>query len=235
MTVGAVGQRRVAAKGAAEQVGEAVVAAAKGQAKEGYGVVSHGGEVTRNGLGLTRSSRPGTGGRRRPSHRRPASKTRPPLPPQRLRQARARVRCGRTPPRPRRPAHPRSPGFVPLAAARRGSRPRSPQGPPAQSPTRPPRAAVPVPSGGSSSRPCLDDPIPRGGPRAPPRDPCVRSAPGCATVGAGSATGRQSPPATARPSARTAPPPIPRRLSLIHISEPTRRTPISYAVFCLKK
>ena len=24
-----------------------------------------------------------------------------------------------------------------------------------------------------------------------------------------------------------------RRLSLIHISEPTRRTPISYAVFCL--
>ena len=24
-------------------------------------------------------------------------------------------------------------------------------------------------------------------------------------------------------------------LSLIHISEPTRRTPISYAVFCLKK
>src|SRR5665647_1083809 len=26
-----------------------------------------------------------------------------------------------------------------------------------------------------------------------------------------------------------------RRLSLIHISEPTRRTPISYAVFCLKK
>src|SRR5664279_1350487 len=27
----------------------------------------------------------------------------------------------------------------------------------------------------------------------------------------------------------------PERLSLIHISEPTRRTPISYAVFCLKK
>src|SRR5665647_3772442 len=27
----------------------------------------------------------------------------------------------------------------------------------------------------------------------------------------------------------------PRDLSLIHISEPTRRTPISYAVFCLKK
>src|SRR5665647_711735 len=26
-----------------------------------------------------------------------------------------------------------------------------------------------------------------------------------------------------------------RDLSLIHISEPTRRTPISYAVFCLKK
>src|SRR5680860_1820764 len=26
-----------------------------------------------------------------------------------------------------------------------------------------------------------------------------------------------------------------RYLSLIHISEPTRRTPISYAVFCLKK
>src|SRR5680860_1751970 len=26
-----------------------------------------------------------------------------------------------------------------------------------------------------------------------------------------------------------------KRLSLIHISEPTRRTPISYAVFCLKK
>ena len=26
-----------------------------------------------------------------------------------------------------------------------------------------------------------------------------------------------------------------RSLSLIHISEPTRRTPISYAVFCLKK
>src|SRR5680860_1803138 len=28
---------------------------------------------------------------------------------------------------------------------------------------------------------------------------------------------------------------IPQPLSLIHISEPTRRTPISYAVFCLKK
>ena len=28
---------------------------------------------------------------------------------------------------------------------------------------------------------------------------------------------------------------IPHILSLIHISEPTRRTPISYAVFCLKK
>src|SRR5664279_6112273 len=27
----------------------------------------------------------------------------------------------------------------------------------------------------------------------------------------------------------------PYNLSLIHISEPTRRTPISYAVFCLKK
>ena len=27
----------------------------------------------------------------------------------------------------------------------------------------------------------------------------------------------------------------PKTLSLIHISEPTRRTPISYAVFCLKK
>src|SRR5664279_5813586 len=27
----------------------------------------------------------------------------------------------------------------------------------------------------------------------------------------------------------------PSDLSLIHISEPTRRTPISYAVFCLKK
>ena len=26
-----------------------------------------------------------------------------------------------------------------------------------------------------------------------------------------------------------------KNLSLIHISEPTRRTPISYAVFCLKK
>ena len=26
-----------------------------------------------------------------------------------------------------------------------------------------------------------------------------------------------------------------KKLSLIHISEPTRRTPISYAVFCLKK
>src|SRR5665647_2591054 len=26
-----------------------------------------------------------------------------------------------------------------------------------------------------------------------------------------------------------------KHLSLIHISEPTRRTPISYAVFCLKK
>src|SRR5665647_907172 len=30
-------------------------------------------------------------------------------------------------------------------------------------------------------------------------------------------------------------PPIKQYLSLIHISEPTRRTPISYAVFCLKK
>ena len=29
--------------------------------------------------------------------------------------------------------------------------------------------------------------------------------------------------------------PIAAYLSLIHISEPTRRTPISYAVFCLKK
>src|SRR5665647_96338 len=29
--------------------------------------------------------------------------------------------------------------------------------------------------------------------------------------------------------------PVPDALSLIHISEPTRRTPISYAVFCLKK
>src|SRR5665647_1340414 len=28
---------------------------------------------------------------------------------------------------------------------------------------------------------------------------------------------------------------VPLSLSLIHISEPTRRTPISYAVFCLKK
>ena len=28
---------------------------------------------------------------------------------------------------------------------------------------------------------------------------------------------------------------ITEKLSLIHISEPTRRTPISYAVFCLKK
>ena len=28
---------------------------------------------------------------------------------------------------------------------------------------------------------------------------------------------------------------VPLALSLIHISEPTRRTPISYAVFCLKK
>src|SRR5665647_3855192 len=30
-------------------------------------------------------------------------------------------------------------------------------------------------------------------------------------------------------------PPTILELSLIHISEPTRRTPISYAVFCLKK
>src|SRR5680860_551431 len=29
--------------------------------------------------------------------------------------------------------------------------------------------------------------------------------------------------------------PLSKKLSLIHISEPTRRTPISYAVFCLKK
>src|SRR5680860_1928697 len=35
---------------------------------------------------------------------------------------------------------------------------------------------------------------------------------------------------------RRSPPPCPAVfLSLIHISEPTRRTPISYAVFCLKK
>src|SRR5665647_419657 len=36
---------------------------------------------------------------------------------------------------------------------------------------------------------------------------------------------------------RTERTPVARRsgLSLIHISEPTRRTPISYAVFCLKK
>src|SRR5680860_1697330 len=31
------------------------------------------------------------------------------------------------------------------------------------------------------------------------------------------------------------PPGSTHHLSLIHISEPTRRTPISYAVFCLKK
>ena len=30
-------------------------------------------------------------------------------------------------------------------------------------------------------------------------------------------------------------PVLDQNLSLIHISEPTRRTPISYAVFCLKK
>ena len=30
-------------------------------------------------------------------------------------------------------------------------------------------------------------------------------------------------------------PGVHKALSLIHISEPTRRTPISYAVFCLKK
>src|SRR5665647_3517398 len=37
---------------------------------------------------------------------------------------------------------------------------------------------------------------------------------------------------TRRPRPRC---PDPLQLSLIHISEPTRRTPISYAVFCLKK
>src|SRR5665647_3758472 len=41
------------------------------------------------------------------------------------------------------------------------------------------------------------------------------------------------------PESRTRRPPPKHRLapplSLIHISEPTRRTPISYAVFCLKK
>src|SRR5664279_669551 len=50
---------------------------------------------------------------------------------------------------------------------------------------------------------------------------------------------RTIPPQTA-PIARMAPPAISIQrvvsdLSLIHISEPTRRTPISYAVFCLKK
>src|SRR5680860_1830647 len=41
------------------------------------------------------------------------------------------------------------------------------------------------------------------------------------------------------PEATRRPDPHPKdrvvHLSLIHISEPTRRTPISYAVFCLKK
>src|SRR5680860_89202 len=42
----------------------------------------------------------------------------------------------------------------------------------------------------------------------------------------------------ALPDVRDGLKPVHRRilyLSLIHISEPTRRTPISYAVFCLKK
>src|SRR5680860_1664852 len=34
---------------------------------------------------------------------------------------------------------------------------------------------------------------------------------------------------------RSLTPSVARYLSLIHISEPTRRTPISYAVFCLKQ
>ena len=38
-----------------------------------------------------------------------------------------------------------------------------------------------------------------------------------------------------RKSARIVGDVIGKYLSLIHISEPTRRTPISYAVFCLKK
>src|SRR5665647_2207603 len=40
------------------------------------------------------------------------------------------------------------------------------------------------------------------------------------------------PPSHLAPSSAPA---LGRYLSLIHISEPTRRTPISYAVFCLKK
>src|SRR5665213_4022680 len=39
--------------------------------------------------------------------------------------------------------------------------------------------------------------------------------------------------ATPKPSVVT--PPVPKNLSLIHISEPTRQAEISYAVFCLKK
>src|SRR5664279_2027379 len=53
----------------------------------------------------------------------------------------------------------------------------------------------------------------------------------------------QYPAAPYSPHKRDGTPPRPKavetlhvqHLSLIHISEPTRRTPISYAVFCLKK
>src|SRR5665647_3820226 len=51
-------------------------------------------------------------------------------------------------------------------------------------------------------------------------------------IGGTAATGQQSvvPDAVESPGQH-----VHQELSLIHISEPTRRTPISYAVFCLKK
>src|SRR5665647_3927991 len=46
---------------------------------------------------------------------------------------------------------------------------------------------------------------------------------------------RAWPGSTIRPAEDGDAVPTIQQLSLIHISEPTRRTPISYAVFCLKK
>src|SRR5665647_274131 len=70
-------------------------------------------------------------------------------------------------------------------------------------------------------------------------------APKLARGGGANAQAQRHPPGAlrSRPRADDADQEHPRRsvlhllphLSLIHISEPTRRTPISYAVFCLKK
>src|SRR5665647_2546136 len=88
------------------------------------------------------------------------------------------------------------------------------------------------------------DPIGRPGARSgPARRRSPREGPrGCTARARARRTGCGSPsrrpfPVPARGALRSRPLRIDaiRLLSLIHISEPTRRTPISYAVFCLKK